>query len=60
MTQAGLVFPLGAGEGLSGPGDAEPMSNTVSRNNIFPHLEDLVELDRHARRHGQRLRLRPL
>ncbi|HXI35728.1 MAG TPA: right-handed parallel beta-helix repeat-containing protein, partial [Burkholderiales bacterium] len=35
LTQAGAVYPLGAGEGLSGPSDGEPMANTVSRNNIF-------------------------
>jgi hypothetical protein len=32
---AGSTMTLGGAIGLSGPGSAEPMSNTVSRNNIF-------------------------
>ena len=31
----GTVNPLGGGEGLSAPNNTQPMTNTVSRNNIW-------------------------
>ena len=33
--QEGLTHPLGGGEGLSAPSSTQPMTNTVSRNNVF-------------------------
>jgi hypothetical protein len=34
-TAAGSQYPLGAGGGISAAGSSEPMTNTVSRNNIL-------------------------
>jgi hypothetical protein len=34
-TQAGAVNPLGGGLGLAGPTSSSPLSNTVSRNNMY-------------------------
>ena len=31
----GSTYPLGGGEGLSAPGTSQPLTNTVSRNNIW-------------------------
>jgi hypothetical protein len=43
--ESGGRFPLGAGGAISGSGRGEPVTNTVSRNNIFeiwkPHWEVL-------------------
>ena len=34
-TQAGTTYPLGGGSGIAGPTSSSPLSNTVSRNNVF-------------------------
>jgi hypothetical protein len=34
-TQSGTTYPLGAGGGINGAGSTSPLTNTVSRNNIF-------------------------
>jgi hypothetical protein len=34
-TQSGLQFPLGAGSGITAAGTTQPLTNTVSRNNIL-------------------------
>ena len=34
-TQAGLTYTLGAGGGIAASGSSEPLTNTVSRNNIL-------------------------
>jgi hypothetical protein len=34
-TQAGLTYPLGAGGGINAAGSTQPLTNTVSRNNIL-------------------------
>jgi len=34
-TQSGLTYPLGAGGGIAASGSSEPLTNTVSRNNIL-------------------------
>jgi hypothetical protein len=34
-TQAGAAYPLGAGGGINGAGSTSPLTNTVSRNNVF-------------------------
>jgi hypothetical protein len=34
-TQAGLTYPLGVGGGIIATGDTEPVTNTMSRNNIL-------------------------
>ena len=32
---AGSLYPQGGGEGLSAPGSSQPLTNTVSRNNVW-------------------------
>ena len=39
-TDSSATYPLGAGGGLYGTGDTEPMTNTVSRNNILHVWKD--------------------
>jgi hypothetical protein len=39
-TQSGLAYPLGAGGGINGAGSTSPLTNTVSRNNIWHIWKD--------------------
>lgn len=54
----GGSYPLGAGGGLNSAGSTQPMTNTVSRNNILHIWKSWWNFDRRRRRLRQRPRLR--